>query len=216
MKPAKLSVSTFLVCVSALLAAVLAGCALPEAKPDLTRYYLLTSSTTNPPEETAGARWQLGLRPVEVAPFLKHRAMLLRRGTNEVRFVEEARWAEPLEAGVARVLRESLETRRDVARVANVTRSSEAARDYDVLVRIQRCEGVPERGLARFEAIVEIYTTDLDPVRVGREVVTAETGGWDANNYEDLARKLSAALEQVADRAIALLPPKEAGSSGNP
>jgi len=208
MKHAKLSVSKILICVGAAATVWLAGCSLPEAKPDLTRYYLLTSSTANPPKEETGAQWKLGLRPVEVAPFLKHRAMLLRRGSNEVRFVEDARWAEPLESGVARVLRESLESRGEVASVTNVTPSSEKARDYDLLVRIQRCEGVPERNLARFEAVVEIYTTDIDPVRVGREVVTAETSGWDAGNYEDLARKLSAALDQVAERALALLPAK--------
>jgi uncharacterized protein len=188
--------------------AALSGCALPQAQPDLTRFYVLAAAPAKTPAAPAEKRWQLGLRPVEAPPYLHNRAMVVRLGANEVRFAEESRWAEPIEAGVARVLRETLEARADVERVVPVTANAETPRDCDVLVRLQRCEGARDAGAARFVATVEIYALGDRPARVARETVSVEIPGWDGRDFADLARKLSAAVDQLADKTVALLPAK--------
>lgn len=196
-----------------------AGCSLPQAQPDLTRYYVLAAPTEKPAGESPGSAtgaaetaaqkpWTLGLRPVEAPPFLRNRAMLVRLGPNEVRFADESRWAEPVDAGVARVLRETLEARSDVARVVGVTVNAEASRDFDVLVRVERCEGARDAHVARFVAAVEIYSVGENPARVAREVVTTEIPGWNGQDFPDLAAKLSEAIDQLAAKVVALLPEK--------
>jgi uncharacterized lipoprotein YmbA len=190
-------------------AMLLGACSLPEAKPDPTRYYLLTTATSHPTAEApAGKKWRLGLRPIETPVFLRNRAMLVRSSGNEVRFVDEARWAESLDASVARVLRDGLEARADVERVTPVNASSQLPRDFDVLVRIQKCEGVRDAKVARFQAVLEIYSTGDEPARVAREVFAKDVSGWDGADFSDLAKKLSSAVDELAERTIALLPSK--------
>jgi uncharacterized lipoprotein YmbA len=208
--------SSRLAVLPAVLAGLLAaGCSLPQAQPDLTRYYVLAAPTEKPaagvspaPDSAAQKPWTLGLRPVEAPPFLRNRAMLVRLGPNEVRFADESRWAEPVDAGVARVLRETLEARSDVARVVGTTVNAETPRDFDVLVRVERCEGARDMHVARFVAAVEIYSVGENPVRVAREVVTTEIPGWNGQDFPDLAAKLSEAVDQLAAKVVALLPEK--------
>jgi uncharacterized lipoprotein YmbA len=208
--------SSRLAVLPAVLAGLLAaGCSLPQAQPDLTRYYVLAAPTEKPaaevspaPDSAAQKPWTLGLRPVEAPPFLRNRAMLVRLGPNEVRFADESRWAEPVDAGVARVLRETLEARSDVARVVGVTVNAETPRDFDVLVRVERCEGARDTHVARFVAVVEIYSVGENPARVSREVVTTEIPGWNGQDFPDLAAKLSEAVDQLAAKVLALLPEK--------
>ena len=89
---------------------LLTGCSLiPEPKADPTRYYVLTTATAAP--ASAGGLGTLQLRPVEVAGYLRNPAMVVRRGEHEIEFRDVARWGEPLELGIARVLGEELRAR---------------------------------------------------------------------------------------------------------
>ena len=124
MKPRSTIRPGLLLPVLGLLAA--AGCNLiPVSPPDATRYYVLTTPAGKPATTApAGSHWRVALRPVDVPTFLRGKAMQVRAGGNEIRYAEEARWAEPLEAGLGRVLRESLEGRGEVAHVVFLNRQS--------------------------------------------------------------------------------------------
>lgn len=189
--------------VSATLLLGLAACSLPPAQPDPTRYYVLTPLGRQAEgTATAGARWRVALRPVAMPNFLRGKTMAVRVGSNEVVYVDEARWAETLEAGIGRVLRESLESRPEIAFVAT---SSGEDHDLDVAVRVLRCEGDREKGVARFTAAVEIYAAGPGGARRGRDIFTTEVPGWDRQNYGQLASKLSEAVDVFGDRIVALL-----------
>ena len=128
--------------------------------------------------------------------------MQVRLTANEVAYVDEARWAETLEQGIGRVLRESLEGRPEIAHVAaNATQEH----DFDIAVRVLRCEGDREKGVARFSAAVEIYAAGPGGVRRGRDTFTTEVPGWDKQSYGQLAAKLSEAVDAFGDRIVALL-----------
>ena len=90
-----------------------AGCSvLPEVQPDLTRYYVLTPVA--PAAEAAPAPERprrISLRVTDMPAFLRGQLMKVRVAENEVRFVDEARWAEPLESGLARVMRNNFDLR---------------------------------------------------------------------------------------------------------
>lgn len=75
----------------------LAGC---SGSPQY-RYYLLTAPEFAPAAEGGPA---IGVGPVEVAEYLAGDELIYRLDGNELQVARSAQWAEPLAAGIARVL----------------------------------------------------------------------------------------------------------------
>ena len=173
------------------------GCnVIPTSPPDATRYYVLTTTPAHPAAATAGAPTRVSLRSIDVPSFLHGKAMQVRQAGNEIHYAEEARWAESLEAGLSRVLREDLEGRGGIAHVVS---SPGEDHDFEIAVRLLRCEGDREAKVARLVAVVEIFPTGAGTERRARDVYTAEIPGWDGS-YGQLALKLSVAVDGLADR----------------
>ncbi|WP_404425366.1 membrane integrity-associated transporter subunit PqiC [Nibricoccus sp. IMCC34717] len=173
------------------------GCqVLPEPSADPTTNYVLTG-----PELKAGASltpsgtMQVGLRPVEIPDFLRRsRGIVVREGLNRVRTQDLARWAEPLESGINRVLRERLLETPEIAGVYLHPFSTQVKRDSDITVRILRCEGVltDEGGyVARFAAAYEVISTDGSNRVLARKIFAAPDQPWDGKDFGVLVRLLS-------------------------
>jgi uncharacterized lipoprotein YmbA len=190
-------------------ALVLSSCSLPlpEAVSDQTRFYVLMPVAGSPAAAApadAGAR-RVFLRAVFVPEFLRGKIMPVRVAGHEVKYVDTARWAEPLEPGLTRVLREDLGRRSGAVQVVG---SAGEARDYNVIVRLQQCEGVLPEGVARLAAHVEIFSAEMDPTPVAVDDFTTEVPGWNGADYGQLAAKLSEAAAALSDRIAELLPAK--------
>lgn len=179
------------------------GCnVIPPSQPDATRYYVLTTAPGKPVTVSLnGPHWRVALRAVEVPAFLRGKALQVRQAGNEIHYAEEARWAESLEAGLSRVLRESLEGRGEVS---HVVASTGEDHDFEIAVRLLRCEGDRESKVARFSAVVEIYPAGVGTDRRARDTYTAEIPGWDGS-YGQLALKLSEAVDGLADRIVTVI-----------
>jgi uncharacterized lipoprotein YmbA len=179
------------------------GCnVIPASQPDATRYYVLTTTAAKPAAAVAsGAHWRVALRPIEVPSYLHGKAMQVREAGNEIHYADEARWAESLDAGLSRVLRESLENRPEITRVVS---SLGEEHDFEIAVRLLRCEGDRDAKVARFVAVVEIYPPGVGTERRARDTYTAEIPNWDGS-YGQLALKLSEAADGLADRVVTVL-----------
>lgn len=191
--------------VGAALLLAASGCSLPQAQPDLTRYYVLTASgngAKQPVSATNVAMPAVLLRTVDVPSFLRGKSMQVRAGENELKFNDQARWAESLEAGVTRALRDDLEARPTPVHVAS---RGDEPHDYEIAVRLLKFEG-DTTGVARMSARVEIFSAGLERKRVGEDLFTVEIAHWRGENYGELAEKLSEATAKLADRIVALLP----------
>lgn len=192
---------------------LLAGCnILPEAVPDNTRHYILQ----NPPMASVGSgeatvpHVRLGLRSVEVPAYLREKAMAVRTGENELRFAADARWAEPLEAGITRVLREQLSAG---AHVVGYPFPGQLERQFDVTVRVLSAEGTSDG--VRFVAVYELLRVgDRPEVAVRREFRwSGRTRTWDGD-YGRLAADMSDAVAELAREIVAALP-QEQSRAGN-
>lgn len=187
-----------------------AGCqVLPRAQPDPTRFYMLTSPLPPPPgaPEAAGGI-TIGLRPVELPAYLRtSRSMVVTRGANELEFRDYDRWAEPLEAALARVLRDALAQTETVGRVATFPFGSDPSRKFDVAVRVVHFEGVQQgdRRVARFVAAYEILDAQSGGVVVKQGSYTAPERPWNGE-AESLAALLSEATAGAAEAIAADLP----------
>jgi len=194
------------------LSLAVAGCNLiPPPDPDPTRYYVLTSPAPEPAvTRVAQGSVRIGLRAVELAPYLRKGVLVVRHGENELVFDDFARWGEPLEAGIGRALRAQLQADARVGRVFASPFPLDEGRDYDVLVTVSHCEGVrTAHGAAvRFSAEVQIVrpADGGESVVVARRVFTAPEVSWDGRNHAALVRSLSDAVSALSREVVAAMP----------
>jgi uncharacterized lipoprotein YmbA len=174
---------------------------MPQAQTDPTKFYVLSVSGTAQPASAgrSASAPAVRLRPVELASYLRGRPMVLRRGENEVQFLDFARWGEPLEQGISRVLREELLARGAASSVdAGGLRPSDAGDvKYAIGVRVLACEGNAD-GAVNFRAVWEIAGTaaDAGPALQGEFHPTDLK--WSPRNDATLAAALSRAVAGLA------------------
>jgi uncharacterized lipoprotein YmbA len=183
---------------------LLAGCdVIPPPQADPTRFYVLSDGPPAPAEAaTSGLR--IGLRSVELAGYLKSPDLIVRRGPNELSPQDYARWAEPLDAGIARLVRDQLRADPAVSRVYLQPFPLDADRDYDVGISVGRCEG--GAGAAHFTAVVEISTAGATPHLVARRTFVAPDAAWDGHDFGQLAGLLSADVQALGKDIVSALP----------
>jgi uncharacterized lipoprotein YmbA len=177
---------------------LLTSCSLPQAQPDPTRFYVLSTPAIAAPVTPAANAPIIRLRPVELASYIKAKPMIVRRSENEVEFREFARWGEPLELGIARVLREELIARGAAGAVlAGGLRAADTGYNYELAVRILACEGAAD-GSVIFRAAWEISTTGDSPKIVAQGEYHPANLRWDGKTEGQLAAQLSVAVTGLA------------------
>ena len=124
--------------------------------------------------------------------------MIVRRGDNEIEFREYARWGEPLELGIGRVLREELMARGAAGVVlASGLRAYNVEYDYELSVRVLACEGTAGGGVL-FRAVWELSTTGSAARVAAHGDFHAEGLKWDGKSEASLAAQLSKAVSDLS------------------
>ena len=113
------------------------GCSFLRPHDDPTRFYVLTvpSAVAGRFPDPGTERLKLALKPVEVPAYLRSKSMVVRLGTNEIHFAEFDRWAEPLDEGIGRVMKEALGSAGNIQAVSLNSRG-EATLDWEVAIRV--------------------------------------------------------------------------------
>jgi uncharacterized lipoprotein YmbA len=184
---------------------LLAGCnIIPEAQTDPTRFYVLSTNAVATADATVKGP-AVHLRPVELASYIKAKPMIVRRGDNEIEFREYARWGEPLELGIGRVLREELLARGAAGAVlAAGLRAVGVDYDYELTVRVLACEGTAGGGVL-FRAVWELSTTGAAPKIAARGDFRDDGLKWDGKSEASLASQLSRAVSDLSGEIAAAL-----------
>jgi uncharacterized lipoprotein YmbA len=177
---------------------------MPQAQNDPTRLYVLSiphGAAASPDDANAPV---VRLRPIEIASYLRAREMVIRRGENEIDFREFARWGEPLEQGIARVLREELLLKHAASSVdAGGLRAADAGdAKYEILVRVLACEGLADGGVD-FRAVWQIDSTGAKSGAAIRGEYRATDLKWTPRHEATLAAALSKAVAGLADEIAA-------------
>ncbi|MGH8022677.1 MAG: PqiC family protein [Limisphaerales bacterium] len=186
--------------VSLLLAAILTvlnGCSF--LKPTVARQHLYLLAAQTPQPETAPAPTQgciVRILPVEVARYLQTRDMVIRTGTNELFLAKFHEWAEPVAAGVRRVLVETLQGSHGIKEVLTDQPSPTGAKVYNVSVQVSACEATDFNGDGSivFEAAWEISPSGAPSSPAARGFFRAPARSWHPGDYTGLARQLSGAV----------------------
>ncbi len=168
---------------------LLAGCNLPQPEADTSRHFTLSG----PAAAVAVAEGTM-VRPVQLAAHLQRRTMAVRVAENEVTYLEDVRWAEPLDEGVTQILR---------ARLGGV------ASGCSISVQVQRCELVRFEGnQVQLTATYEITPPGGDPSRAKRGAFAATPRVWDGKDYGALVGLIRQAVGELGDALVTALPEK--------
>ena len=190
--------------------AFLGGCSFLRPHDDPTRFYVLTVPhvATERFADSEFKQLKIGLKPVEVPAYLRTKSMVIRTGTNEIQFAEFDRWAEPLELGISRVMKEKLISAPNVESVTLNSRGDNSL-DCEVLIRILACEGVRGNNGAssiRFAASWEVRAVGTNSTATKLGGFIADRVTWDGKTYARLAERLSDAIAQASITLAADLP----------
>jgi len=194
------------------LVAGLAGCSLiPPPVADPTRYYVLSSR--DPAERAAAGIVRgptLGFGAVELPTYLRTtKSMLVRRSDHEIYFADYSRWAEPIDSGVGRIVRDGLLTSGRAGAVVSPPYAPGQTRAFELRVQLIRCEGgrSPDAG----NVAIFIARYDLTPIEKSTEgpihgtfVATERT--WDGTDFGQLAALLSLAATELAAEIVSKIP----------
>ena len=169
---------------------------IPPAQPDLTRYFVLQQQVRPAGAAEREAYPLVRLKSVDVPAYLSEKPLAVRRGENEIRYLETARWAEPLDQDLARNIRLGLGS---IPGLVVLSRYDTTGRwDYDLSIRIAACEGTEDRTV-RFTAdwVLEPTPNASLPRRAG--TFRGKDLAWDGKTPESLVAALSQGVNQLCD-----------------
>lgn len=144
-----------------------AGCA-PKPPPDF--YLLHTAAPTTMPGFEQGVR--VGVGPVETPPYLNRNQIVTRQTGTKLRLSEQSQWAEPVRAGLTRVLLVNLGLELDSNRVYALPMRQRRVLDYQIPIDVLRFDG--SLGTAK-EAVLAARWTVLSGD--GKQVLVSKVSG---------------------------------------
>ncbi len=188
---------------------LVAGCSLPlpQAQSDATKFYVLSATDAGGPAADVAGRPAVRIRPIDLASYLRSRPMAVRHGPNEIEFREFARWGEPLEQGIARVLREDLLAHHAASAVQiGALRPSEFQEvPFELNIRVLAAEG-DAGGAVNFEAVWQLVNTADSASVVASGDFRSTSLRWTPRHEASLAAALSRAVDELAANIGAHLP----------
>ena len=168
---------------------VLTACATPP------RESFYTLNAPEPPAAAADAP-SIAVGPVMIPEIVDRPQIVVRLGPNQVQIMEQARWAEPLKTGIARVVAANLAATLG----ARLAAGRNADADYRIGLDIQRFESPADAVL--IEALWTV--TSKDGRQSGRSVARQPIA---AKDYASLAAAHSAALAAISKDIAAAIKP---------
>jgi uncharacterized lipoprotein YmbA len=174
---------------SIVILAALAGCASAPKE----QYYTLSAATAATPiASLPDVVVAVGL--ARVSDVVDRPQLVIRASQNRVQILEQQRWAEPLKAGISRVVAENLGRLLGTARASGYPQAEAKDVTYRVTLDVQEFDSRPGEGVT-VEIAWTVHAPGAGVNRNGRSSVTQPTSG---PGYEGLVAAHSRALERVS------------------
>lgn len=138
--------------------------------------------------------------PVELPDYLKTSDMVVRTGTNEVTLTKFHQWAEPLGAGIRRVLVENLRGIHGIQEVLTDEPSPSYPKFYIISVKILAFEAKAKngRGSILFSASWEISQGEEQATTLAHGIFRAPPSSWNPGDYGGMVGQLSGAIADLS------------------
>jgi uncharacterized lipoprotein YmbA len=176
---------------------VTAGCASHEP---LASYYVLTSDAAADARSGTqaglhGAR--IFIRRVDVPGYLQTTKFTSRQADNQIQYSTAAQWAEPLNEGIADALTGAINRTSRATVVGAIGGGVPPARDDDLKVAIERCEG-DDQGDVVLVATWSLFAPEASTPLLTRRSRFVQHG-WKYGDYASLAKLLGLDIKQLGD-----------------
>ena len=172
--------------------AMAAGCSILSPRPDPTKFYVLTATSTGGAAATSNL--VIGLGPVKLPAYLEHAEVITRVAPNRLDLSSTDRWAEPLDDNFRRVLAADLTTLIGTDQVLPFPWDLSTKVDYKIEVNVERFERDSSGG-AQLIANWIIRDGHSDRVLLTRPADFTESAG---SGMESSAASLSADLNDLS------------------
>jgi uncharacterized lipoprotein YmbA len=182
--------------------AMAAGCSILSPRPDPTKFYVLTATSTG--GAAATSHLVIGLGPVKLPAYLEHAEVITRVAPNRLDLSSTDRWAEPLDDNFRRVLAADLTTLIGTDRVLPFPWDLSTKVDYKIEVNVERFERDSSGG-AQLTASWIIRDGHSDRVLLTRRAdFTESAGSGMENSVASLSADLNDLSKQIATAVIDL------------
>ena len=159
------------------------------------------ATTSDPPGLT------IGVRRLQIAPYLETPFILVRRGPNQIGFSEFHRWGETPSAGINRAVAGYLRERASLRAIDVAPWPAGERYDYVIQLHVLRFEGVsqgePPAGVG---GVVMLATWEiirqLDGAVLERGTTDYRENGWTVGDYAGLVTLLDAGLHVLTDQLL--------------
>jgi uncharacterized lipoprotein YmbA len=185
------------------------GCfGLSRNAPPVAHYVLSGARTPIAASTSDASGLHIGLRRLELAPYLTNPAIVMRRGAHGIETSAFHRWGEELSEGINHTIAAYLQNQPPVLHVYIAPWPTRARHDYLVQLRVSRFEGVVGGTAGVAEAHI-ISSWDIIRPDGGTLLVRGTTeyrgGAFRAGDYDALVGELNVGLRQVAEDVRACL-----------
>ena len=190
----------------------LVGCfSLGRDSPPLEQYVLGGDRTTAAASSSVAATGlTIGLRRLDLEPYLATPAIVVRRGARQITTSDFHRWGEDPRDGINRAVARHLAARSSVRAVDVAPWPVRSPHDYLVKIHIARFEGVASEESAATEGEAHVLATweIIHPSSgevIARGATDYRVGGWVVGNYAHLVALLDGGLDELtADLASSM------------
>lgn len=188
-------------CLAAVaLALTTSGCSILEPRPDLTRFYVLT--TLAEPAGELDSNIRVGIGPLLLPDYLQRYEMAHRNSATELRYADTERWAEPLLDSVGRTLAENVALLVGTKRVMVLPAPIRGEPDVTVPIEIIRFEPMPD-GRINLVARWIVRTGDaadgeLPQVQLSQFHETPQDDSWSSRS-EAMSRAVLALSREISE-----------------
>jgi uncharacterized protein len=187
--------------VSALISLLLISCAAVEPLPS---FFLLSNASAGKTRSGHSGGTIVFVRRVDVPAYLATGRLVTIKGGIQVDYAATARWAEPLDQGVARAVAEDLNRNSRIRAYGFSPGAHPADQKYDIWIRLERFEGTDD-GEAVLRARWGVSTAGNSMPMAGR-TVDIRRDGWKPGDYPGLVRLLSGAVAEMSREIARSIP----------
>lgn len=178
------------------------GCvSLSRNAPPVQRFVLSGARTPIAAPTTSPEGLSVGLRRLDLAPYLSSSAIVVRSGVHTISASEFHRWGEDLGQGINYSVAAYLANRSPVQHVNVAPWEARSHHDYLLQLHVSRFEGVAD-STATMAGVHVVTVWDIIRPRDGALLVRGSTdyrdGRFPVGDYDALVEQLNSALRTVA------------------
>jgi uncharacterized protein len=191
----------FRIFVAPLISLFFISCAAVEPLPS---FFLLSNASPGRIRSRQTGGTTVFVRRVGIPSYLATGRLVTMKGGIQVDFASTARWAEPLDQGVARAVAENLSRNPRIRAFGFSPGAQQSGQKYDVWIRLERFEGTDD-GAVILRGHWAVSSAESSVPIAGR-TVDIRRRGWKPGDYPGLVRLLGKEVAEMSQEIARSIP----------